>query len=91
MVEDLKVKELLTFFQAIYPNSLSDQEIDDLLQFTDKQKNQLASSCLVDKKRLFSFVLSLIGRPKILFLDEPTSAMDKEKRRFCPPDSLLAN
>ena len=81
VVEDLKVKELLTFFQAIYPNSLSDQEIDDLLQFTDKQKNQLASKLSGGQKRLFSFVLSLIGRPKILFLDEPTSAMDTSTRQ----------
>ena len=81
VVEDLKVKELLTFFQAIYTNSLSDQEIDDLLQFTDKQKNQLASKLSGGQKRLFSFVLSLIGRPKILFLDEPTSAMDTSTRQ----------
>ena len=33
------------------------------------------------QKRLFSFVLSLIGRPKILFLDEPTSAMDTSTRQ----------
>ena len=81
VVEDLKVKELLTFFQAIYPNSLSNQEIDGLLQFTDKQKNQLASKLSGGQKRLFSFVLSLIGRPKILFLDEPTSAMDTSTRQ----------
>ena len=81
VVEDLKVKELLTFFQAIYPNSLSNQEIDNLLQFTDKQKNQLASKLSGGQKRLFSFVLSLIGRPKILFLDEPTSAMDTSTRQ----------
>ena len=81
VVEDLKVKELLAFFQAIYPNSLSNQEIDDLLQFTDKQKNQLASKLSGGQKRLFSFVLSLIGRPKILFLDEPTSAMDTSTRQ----------
>ena len=29
VVQDLKVKELLSFFQSIYPNSLSNQEIDD--------------------------------------------------------------
>jgi len=81
VVEDLKVKELLTFFQAIYPNSLSDQEIDDLLQFTDKQKNQLASKLSGGQKRIFSFVLSLIGRPKILFLDEPTLGLDVRARR----------
>ena len=81
VVQDLKVKELLSFFQSIYPNCLSNQEIDDLLHFTDKQKNQLASKLSGGQKRLFSFVLSLIGRPKILFLDEPTSAMDTSTRQ----------
>ena len=76
VVQDLKVKELLSFFQSIYPNSLSNQEIDDLLRFSDKQKNQLAGKLSGGQKRLFSFVLALIGRPKILFLDEPTAAMD---------------
>ena len=81
VVQDLKVKELLSFFQSIYPNSLSNQEIDDLLRFSDKQKNQLAGKLSGGQKRLFSFVLSLIGRPKILFLDEPTAAMDTSKRQ----------
>lgn len=81
VVQDLKVKELLSFFQSIYPNSLSDKEIDDLLRFSDKQKNQLAGKLSGGQKRLFSFVLSLIGRPKILFLDEPTAAMDTSTRQ----------
>ena len=81
VVQDLKVKELLSFFQSIYPNSLSNQEIDDLLRFSDKQKNQLAGKLSGGQKRLFSFVLSLIGRPKILFLDEPTAAMDTSTRQ----------
>ena len=81
VVQDLKVKELLSFFQSIYPNSLSNQEIDDLLRFSDKQKNQLAGKLSGGQKRLFSFVLSLIGRPKILFLDEPTVAMDTSTRQ----------
>lgn len=81
VVQDLKVKELLSFFQSIYPNSLSNQEIDDLLKFSDKQKNQLAGKLSGGQKRLFSFVLSLIGRPKILFLDEPTAAMDTSTRQ----------
>ena len=76
VVEDLKVKELLNFFQNIYPNSLTNQEIDALLKFTDKQKEQLASKLSGGQKRLFSFILALIGRPKILFLDEPTTGMD---------------
>ena len=81
VVGDLKVKELLSFFQSIYPNSLSEEEIDALLGFSDKQKNQLASKLSGGQKRLFSFILALIGRPKILFLDEPTSAMDTSTRQ----------
>ena len=81
VVGDLKVKELLAFFRSIYPNSLSEEEIDTLLGFSDKQKNQLASKLSGGQKRLFSFILALIGRPKILFLDEPTSAMDTSTRQ----------
>lgn len=81
VVGDLKVKELLSFFRAIYPNSLTEEEIDSLLGFSDKQKNQLAAKLSGGQKRLFSFILALIGRPKILFLDEPTSAMDTSTRQ----------
>ncbi|MCK6128807.1 ABC transporter ATP-binding protein [Streptococcus halitosis] len=81
VVQSLKVKELLSFFKSLYPDSLSDKEIDDLLRFSDKQKNQLAGKLSGGQKRLFSFVLALIGRPKILFLDEPTVAMDTSTRQ----------
>ena len=81
VVQNLKVKELLSFFKSLYPDSLSDKEIDDLLRFSDKQKNQLAGKLSGGQKRLFSFVLALIGRPKILFLDEPTAAMDTSTRQ----------
>ena len=81
VVQSLKVKELLSFFKSLYPYSLSDKEIDDLLRFSDKQKNQLAGKLSGGQKRLFSFVLALIGRPKILFLDEPTAAMDTSTRQ----------
>ena len=81
VVQSLKVKELLSFFKLLYPDSLSDKEIDDLLRFSDKQKNQLASKLSGGQKRLFSFVLALIGRPKLLFLDEPTAAMDTSTRQ----------
>ena len=81
VAQSLKVKELLSFFKSLYPDSLSDKEIDDLLRFSDKQKNQLAGKLSGGQKRLFSFVLTLIGRPKILFLDEPTAAMDTSTRQ----------
>lgn len=67
IVQKLKVKELIAFFQRIYPNPLSNQEIDQLLQFVKQQKEQLAEKLSGGQKRLFSFILTLIGRPKIVF------------------------
>ena len=81
IVQKLKVKELIVFFQKIYPNHLSNQEIDQLLQFDKQQKEQFAEKLSGGQKRLFSFVLTLIGRPKLVFLDEPTAAMDTSTRQ----------
>lgn len=81
IVQKLKVKELIAFFQRIYPNPLNNQEIDQLLQFDQQQKEQLAEKLSGGQKRLFSFVLTLIGRPKLVFLDEPTAAMDTSTRQ----------
>ena len=81
IVQKLKVKELIAFFQKIYPNPLSNQEIDQLLQFDQQQKEQFAEKLSGGQKRLFSFVLTLIGRPKLVFLDEPTAAMDTSTRQ----------
>ncbi|HHG8368237.1 TPA: ABC transporter ATP-binding protein [Streptococcus pneumoniae] len=81
IVQKLKVKELIDFFQRIYPNPLSGQEIDQLLQFDKQRKEQFAEKLSGGQKRLFSFVLTLIGRPKLVFLDEPTSAMDTSTRQ----------
>ena len=81
IVQKLKVKELIVFFQKIYPNHLSNQEIDKLLQFDKQQKEQFAEKLSGGQKRLFSFVLTLIGRPKLVFLDEPTAAMDTSTRQ----------
>lgn len=78
---DLKVKELLRFFQAIYKDSLTDVEIDSLLSFSPEQKNQLAGKLSGGQKRLLAFVICLIGKPKLLFLDEPTAGMDTSTRQ----------
>lgn len=78
---DLKVKELLRFFQAIYKASLTDVEIDSLLRFSPEQKNQLAGKLSGGQKRLLAFVICLIGKPKLLFLDEPTAGMDTSTRQ----------
>ncbi|MGZ7215475.1 ATP-binding cassette domain-containing protein, partial [Streptococcus pyogenes] len=65
---------------AIYPNPLSDKEIDALLQFTEQQKQLFAEKLSGGQRRLLAFVQVLIGQPDILFLDEPTSGMDTSTR-----------
>ena len=81
IVQKLTVQELINFFRSIYPNPLTINEIDDLLRFSSEQKRQLASKLSGGQKRLLSFVLTLIGRPSLLFLDEPTAAMDTSTRQ----------
>ncbi|MFS1663741.1 ABC transporter ATP-binding protein [Streptococcus sp. zg-JUN1979] len=79
--KDLKVIELLHFFQEIYKSPLSEVEIDALLGFTDEQKQQFAGKLSGGQRRLLSFILTLIGKPSVLFLDEPTAAMDTSTRK----------
>ena len=78
--EKLKVKELLDFIQKLYKNPLTNEEIDELLRFDDSQKDNFASKLSGGQKRLLSFIITLIGRPKLIFLDEPTAGMDTSTR-----------
>lgn len=79
--KDLKVFELIKFFQEIYTDSLTTDEVIKILGFTDKQLNQLAGKLSGGQKRLLAFVLCLVGKPEILFLDEPTAGMDTSTRQ----------
>lgn len=81
VVQKLTVQELIHFFQLIYPQALSCSEVDELLGFSNQQKHQLAEKLSGGQKRLLTFVLTLIGRPQILFLDEPTAGMDTTTRQ----------
>ena len=78
--EKLKVKELLNFIQKLYKNPLTNEEIDELLRFDDSKKDNFASKLSGGQKRLLSFIITLIGRPKLIFLDEPTAGMDTSTR-----------
>lgn len=79
--EKLRVCELIAFFKAISKIPLTDKEIDYILQFSKEQKNQLTEKLSGGQKRLLAFTLCLISQPKILFLDEPTAAMDTSTRQ----------
>ena len=90
--QKLKVKELIDFVKKLYIDHLSDEEIDNLLRFDNKQKETFASKLSGGQRRLLSFVLSLIGKPSILFLDEPTAGMDTSTRiRFWEIVNTLKN
>lgn len=80
--EKMKVRELIAFQKAIYKDTLSDEEIRALLRFSDKQYDSFASTLSGGQKRLLQFVLILIGKPDILFLDEPTAGMDTATRQY---------
>ena len=77
----LKVEELIAFFQSISDNPLTNQEVQDLLQFKEDQYQQFADKLSGGQRRLLAFVLCLIDKPKILFLDEPTAGMDTSTRQ----------
>ena len=77
----LKVSELIAFFQSISDNPLTNQEVQELLQFKEDQYQQFADKLSGGQRRLLAFVLCLIDKPKILFLDEPTAGMDTSTRQ----------
>lgn len=79
--QKLKVCELIDFFKSVAAIPLSDREINQMLLFSDEQKEQLTEKLSGGQKRLLQFVLCLISQPKILFLDEPTAAMDTSTRQ----------
>ena len=79
--QKLRVSELIEFFKSIAKTPLADQEIDKILQFSEEQKAQLTEKLSGGQKRLLAFALCLISQPKILFLDEPTAAMDTSTRQ----------
>lgn len=77
----LTVAELMAFFRRIYPQPLTLDEVRELLGFSPEQERQLAERLSGGQQRLLAFVLCLIGRPKLLILDEPTAGMDTSTRQ----------
>lgn len=85
LFEDLSVRENLEFLAAVYdmPRARARQRIDQLLEqyhFQDRQK-QLAGTMSGGQKQRLALAGAVIHEPELLFLDEPTSAVDPESRR----------
>ena len=85
LYDDLTVKENLQFVAKIYGLSgqLQKNRIDELLSIygLNKNKNQLAGSMSGGQKQRLSLSAATLHKPDLLFLDEPTSAVDPENRR----------
>lgn len=83
MVPDqLKVIEIINLYQSFYENPLPLEEIIELTKFDSSQLNQFVNKLSGGQQRLLDFVLSLIGQPQLILLDEPTSTMDIEIREY---------
>lgn len=85
LYDDLTVNENLQFVAKIYGLSgqLRKQRIDELIGIygLEKKRNQLAASMSGGQKQRLGLSAATLHRPELLFLDEPTSAVDPENRR----------
>ncbi|RCS30608.1 ABC transporter ATP-binding protein [Rhodanobacter denitrificans] len=85
LFEDLSVRENLEFLAAIQgvPKATTKRRIDELIaqyHFGDRQQ-QLAGTMSGGQKQRLALACAVIHEPQLLFLDEPTSAVDPESRR----------
>ncbi|MBX3688431.1 ABC transporter ATP-binding protein [Dokdonella sp.] len=85
LFEDLSVRENLQFMADVQalPRALARRRVDELIgeyAFADRQR-QLAGTLSGGQKQRLALACAVIHRPELLFLDEPTSAVDPESRR----------
>jgi ABC-2 type transport system ATP-binding protein len=85
LFEDLSVRENLEFLAAAHdvPKAKARQRVDALVaqyEFADRER-QLAGTLSGGQKQRLALAGAVIHGPELLFLDEPTSAVDPESRR----------
>lgn len=83
LYNDLTVDENIEFFADIHGVTNLKTRRDELLAFTRLTpfKNRLAENLSGGMKQKLALACSLIHKPKILFLDEPTTGVDPVSRR----------
>jgi ABC-2 type transport system ATP-binding protein len=78
--EDLRVEEVVRLFAGYYPNPADPVSVLDRVGLTEKRR-ALTHTLSGGQKRRLDVALGVIGRPELLFLDEPTTGFDPEARR----------
>lgn len=85
LYEDLTVRENLDFLATVQglPRQQRQSRIDELLRsyHLDDRARQLAGTLSGGQKQRLALAGATVHRPELLFLDEPTSAVDPESRR----------
>eukprot|EP01047_Picozoa_sp_COSAG01_P032230 COSAG01_NODE_2320_length_7913_cov_10.332864_4_plen_209_part_00 len=87
LYDELSAKEQLLLYGSM--QGLSDDEADSeanrLLDAVGMmaKSGDLASQMSGGQRRRLSLAVSLIGKPKVAFLDEPTTGMDPHNRQLC--------
>ena len=78
--DEVTVAELLTLQARYHANPRSVEEVIELVGLADKQSTRVDRLSGGQQRRL-DVGRGIIGRPELLFLDEPTTGFDPEARR----------
>jgi ABC-2 type transport system ATP-binding protein len=78
--EKLTVRETLQLFASFYRRPNSVDEVLEELSLVEKADARVGKLSGGQKQRL-AVATALVGNPKILFLDEPTTGLDPQSRR----------
>jgi len=76
----LTLVELVNLFAGLYNQPVNANELLDKVNLKDKAKSKFKELSGGQKQR-FSIATTLINKPKIIFLDEPTTGLDPQARR----------
>ncbi len=76
----LTVRELIDLFRGYYPAPLPAARAIEMAGLQEKANARAGALSGGQRQRLY-FALAVCGDPEVLFLDEPTAALDVEARR----------